>query len=751
VLTASILVLAVILNGFNTVTAHASAKQTSESEEKGFWSIEWDDVSSKFVDVWVDGKLPNPVPEFEVEGFWYSFWDDDDNWSRVWVSPDGYDRYIWDSVIGTYTRTQVIGNGSVHIPKKSEVANIFIDGKVVDFGKQGLVSDMGATFVPAYTLFTKMGYKYKYDAKTMTTTLTKGKTKVSYVVGENAITIGGKEIKLDGVTNKMINNVVHVSMDALKSIGFIMEYSWMSNAYGLRSKEAAWVFKNVGSIRENKKSRTYLIGELGRIGIYVDDEYYMIDASSIMDEYAKNDQDNFNATLVFELPSDFKRIEDKVRIYTMKDQSLVRSSYSLIEVDGNICVKLELDSMVQHIAILVSYQDMAEKELYVKGDFALALGNEIPLIDMDSSTKKTFTNSNPNIASIDSKGNITALKTGETLITMDVKTRDGKDFVLKIKVVVTNPKVNLTQKYHFAGEQIECDITGIDEALSSVNVTSTDYVYIYRDYYSGSEDNARYYVNAYYATGDVVINFIIDGMTIEKRIRIYNPRLANDTVLLGVGKSEQLKYVDLPEDIKPTSYKLSNDNVASITKDGVVKALKKGNTMLSIIFDDFTLVSCISVGDERAVAAIKVAKEAIGSPYSQEKRMQEGYYDCSSFAWKAYHKAGVDLASATYAPTAANLAKYLVSQKRVVSYEAINPGKLQPGDLIFYADGNNGRYMNIYHVDIFVGIAPNSYYGYYGSDREYMGIVIGAVSAGVSRMIMSEYDTSIVLIARPLK
>ena len=56
-------------------------------------------------------------------------------------------------------------------------------------------------------------------------------------------------------------------------------------------------------------------------------------------------------------------------------------------------------------------------------------------------------------------------------------------------------------------------------------------------------------------------------------------------------------------------------------------------------------VSVVSASRKKAVnTAIHIAKTCT---YSQPKRMQSKYYDCSSLVWKSYHKNGVNFGGRT--------------------------------------------------------------------------------------------------------
>lgn len=97
----------------------------------------------------------------------------------------------------------------------------------------------------------------------------------------------------------------------------------------------------------------------------------------------------------------------------------------------------------------------------------------------------------------------------------------------------------------------------------------------------------------------------------------------------------------------------------------------------------------------RKVCAYALSK--VGYGYSQNLRDSGNYFDCSSLMYYAWKAAGVDISHGG-ATTAAAEGQGLDEAEKTVSYD-----ELQPGDLIFYSYANNGRYLNISHVAIYVG------------------------------------------------
>jgi cell wall-associated NlpC family hydrolase len=105
--------------------------------------------------------------------------------------------------------------------------------------------------------------------------------------------------------------------------------------------------------------------------------------------------------------------------------------------------------------------------------------------------------------------------------------------------------------------------------------------------------------------------------------------------------------------------------------------------------DSSTIYASGTIGAQVA----QLAMTKVGCRYSQELRMAEGYYDCSSLVYRLYKEAGLELSN-----TAAEQGEDCYKKAQI-----INRADLQPGDLIFYSYEQNGRFRNISHVAIYVG------------------------------------------------
>ena len=103
--------------------------------------------------------------------------------------------------------------------------------------------------------------------------------------------------------------------------------------------------------------------------------------------------------------------------------------------------------------------------------------------------------------------------------------------------------------------------------------------------------------------------------------------------------------------------------------------------------------SILAASGEVGTQVAQMAMTKVGCGYSQDKRMQEGWYDCSSLVYRLYKEAGIILNE-----TASTQGKQCYQKAQI-----INKKDLQPGDLIFYSYEDNGQFRNISHVAIYVG------------------------------------------------
>lgn len=142
-----------------------------------------------------------------------------------------------------------------------------------------------------------------------------------------------------------------------------------------------------------------------------------------------------------------------------------------------------------------------------------------------------------------------------------------------------------------------------------------------------------------------------------------------------------------------------SDNVFFLTEEQSTIAGEYASNLHLFLFDSVYQVEInpnLSPG-ETGNAAVDLALTKLDTPYSQEHRNEEGYFDCSSFTYWVYRQLGIYL-QYDGANTASSQGRYIVENNLAIAY-----ADLAPGDLVFYSFGVNNRYMNIGHVGIYAG------------------------------------------------
>ena len=147
-----------------------------------------------------------------------------------------------------------------------------------------------------------------------------------------------------------------------------------------------------------------------------------------------------------------------------------------------------------------------------------------------------------------------------------------------------------------------------------------------------------------------------------------------------------------------------NENTVSVTK--------KGSYVKNLNFEDYIALGKLTGEQEELLREVmgadfrseipssgagsdvaNLALTKVGCQYSQERRYEEGYYDCSSLVQRCYAQFGISLPA-----IASTQGQYMVEQGLEVTEDM-----LEPGDVIFYSYENNGQFRNISHVAIYIG------------------------------------------------
>lgn len=190
-------------------------------------------------------------------------------------------------------------------------------------------------------------------------------------------------------------------------------------------------------------------------------------------------------------------------------------------------------------------------------------------------------------------------------------------------------------------------------------------------------------------------------------VDITEESLSETTIVLAVGDTYPL-LLNGGEGL-PVFWQSGNEAVASIDQSGMITALREGHSIITVLVGDKRFAAVVSVTSKIKKDVVHYTKSYSGeNRYSQPKRMLDGFYDCSSLVWRAYHKYGHDIILQKYAPVAAAMGKYYTLNDKLIeggiNEENIKNMVFMPGDLLFIeGKENNKRYKNINHVEMIYG------------------------------------------------
>ena len=202
------------------------------------------------------------------------------------------------------------------------------------------------------------------------------------------------------------------------------------------------------------------------------------------------------------------------------------------------------------------------------------------------------------------------------------------------------------------------------------------------------------------------VKVTICDKTYTLQVTLKQVRLSDSGAFVIKGKTKRLKVKGYSGKI---TWKSSDPGVASVSSKGVVKAKKAGNALITAKVKGQKMGCVISVNTAQIKKVVTRARY-IGThwKYSQPKRTQSGYYDCSALVWKAYkYGAKYTFGSAGYPGTTVTESSYLIQKKRMIkggySEKKIQKLVVRPGDCVFKTTGKRTP-ANTYHVEMITGL-----------------------------------------------
>lgn len=405
----------------------------------------------------------------------------------------------------------------------------------------------------------------------------------------------------------------------------------------------------------------------------------------------------------------------------------------------SIAVLLGVFLLLQGTALTNAAQRDMKKATFQDSIVYVAKGGEKALEytrTQEDSTLK-FSSANEKIATVDAAGKVHGVATGKTTIRVKETyesawgTAESED---TIQVVVNDPSLsrqtvvcNIHDKsksdgfYVFRNTTLK--VNGINEDYSHVEqVSSKANVKVYHSPHGTSGEEFKIYVKQ---AGNYTVKLSLDGKIVSLNVKaanIYVPEHTkqaseyNEMLLLYRGETALLNLKGNTTGIQPT-YKSSTPSVATVNNDGKVTAKAVGYTNLTIQIGDCKITHKVGVSYETSVDALRYAKKHHGENYSVKYRMRDGYYDNSSYVWRAYYDAGKKIGgSALDAATAKEMAEYCKDKDWVIMSGTVDMDRMLPGDIIFEYDNASNKFGSVSDVSLYQGnqygitVQRNRYY-----------------------------------------
>lgn len=334
-------------------------------------------------------------------------------------------------------------------------------------------------------------------------------------------------------------------------------------------------------------------------------------------------------------------------------------------------------------------------------------------------TSYQFSTNYTNAVSVDANGKITALKEGYGEITEAVYGAEDNGMLLfyavyEVTVMPDLSHVGIDKKSQTGYSSDEWYAPSYTLHLKSNALLSEDDEYLVVSCKS-SNPNICVYANLYNnvltltpsKAGKTTVTVSLNNtLSFKITLNTIVVKMSTNSVLMTTKQTKKLTVHGCKA--SKVKWSSSNPSVVSVSSSGKIKGKKNGNAVIKAKVGDYVFGCAVSVVSKSRKKAIDKALYIYRtSEYSQAKRMQNKFYDCSSLVWRAYANNGVKFGNTKYAPTAAEMAKWCVSKKKMVKggmrQSNVDKMKINAGDIMFESGADNGRYKGVYHVEMVVG------------------------------------------------
>ena len=326
----------------------------------------------------------------------------------------------------------------------------------------------------------------------------------------------------------------------------------------------------------------------------------------------------------------------------------------------------------------------------------------------DDATVEAFDVDDSDVLSVNADGDYKAKSTGATTLTVELEDSDVLTFKIHVVEYPSSLKLSPRKKTETKPTQDATTPMQTKFKIGGVKISSGDKIDIaVTDGTMTPSITRSGNVVTLTSTRGGVCTVTVTYNGVETPFEWTLNGISAEPVLLSPGKSTVVSVLhSSPRKFKWTS---ADKEIATVSSTGRISAKENGNVVIMGRHktEGYKVGCVVSVTSESMVKAVTSAKEIGSGTYSQAKRMQAGYYDCSSLVYRAYSPVGYKFGATTsYAPTAAAEAQYLDARDKIYanwSAKDMQKMRYEAGDMMFRTDTGNGRYRGINHVEVIAG------------------------------------------------
>ncbi|WP_310604371.1 Ig-like domain-containing protein [Anaerosporobacter sp.] len=234
--------------------------------------------------------------------------------------------------------------------------------------------------------------------------------------------------------------------------------------------------------------------------------------------------------------------------------------------------------------------EAAKKVALNKTNAVLIKGQSLQL-KLPNSKGVIWKSSKKSVATVNKSGKVIAKAKGVAYITA---TYNNRDYVCVI--TVETPKISKNELQLIEGEKSTLKVSGTSQKItwssSDKSIATVDKGNVVALHFGEAIITAK--------VGSKEYNCLLTVQ--EKEIILIEDFTITDTIQIRVGKTAELKPICTPsnttEQFTP-NYTSSNNNVAQVTNDGIVKPISAGTALITVSFKDIEKIVTVSVLDSK--------------------------------------------------------------------------------------------------------------------------------------------------------